>query len=187
MAVAITTKRWTIEELHSLPDDGNKYELVDGQLFVTPAPRQYHQLIVHKLAAALMPYVVANGLGLVWQARSVVRWGENEVEPDLFVRSEPMDSHADWKDAPKPFLVVEALSDSTRRRDLREKRRFYVEALQAPEYWIVDPEERSVRIVRRDVADVVETRTLTWHPAGAREPLVIDLALIFATGVSPKQ
>ena len=75
MAVAIGTKRWTLEEVHSLPDDGNKYELVRGQLFVTPAPRQYHQVIVNRMAAALMPFVAENRLGYVWQARSVVRAG----------------------------------------------------------------------------------------------------------------
>ena len=59
------TKRWTLEELHSLPDDGNKYELVRGDLFVTPPPSEEHETILARLHALLIPYVAANALGMV--------------------------------------------------------------------------------------------------------------------------
>lgn len=179
MAVAVATKRWTIEELHRLPDDVNKYELVDGQLFVTPAPRQYHQFIISKVTEILVPYVAANGLGMVWQARSVIRWGDNEVEPDLFVRAKSVDLDADWKDAPCAILVVEVLSDSTRRRDLKEKRQLYVERIGIPEYWIADPESRTVRVIRPGAADLTTDATLFWLPEGVTQPLTIQLAAIF--------
>lgn len=177
--MAVATRRWSIEELHSLPDDGNKYELVRGQLFVTPAPREHHQFVTHRLAELLTPFVLTNGLGMVWQARSIVRWGENEVEPDLFVRAANPDPDAEWKDAPLPVLVVEVLSDSTRRRDLREKRELYIDEMRIPEYWIVDPEARTVRVVRPGVADVVVGAALTWRPDGVAEPLTIELAAVF--------
>lgn len=179
MAVAVATKRWTIEELHSLPDDGNKYELVRGQLFVTPAPRQHHQVVINNLTEALLPYVVANRLGQVWQARSIVRWGENEVEPDLFVRAVHPTPAADWAGAPRPILVIEVLSDSTRRRDLTEKRQLYIDEMGVPEYWIVDPESRTVHVVRPGMPDLPLDAMLTWLPAGATTELAIPIASIF--------
>lgn len=179
MAVAVATKRWTIEELHSLPDDGNKYELVLGQLFVTPAPRQYHQFITHRLADLLMPFVLAYGLGMVWQARSIIRWGDNEVEPDIFVRAVGSSPEAEWTEAPRPLLVIEVLSDATRRRDLKEKRELYIDEMRIPEYWIVDPDARSVRVARPGGPDTVTQTTLTWLPDGVAEPLTIDLGAVF--------
>jgi Uma2 family endonuclease len=86
MHVATNTKRWTLEELHSLPDDGNKYELVRGELFVTPPPNDDHETILSRLSRILDRYVEANGLGLVYHPRSVVRVDGSEVEPDLMVR-----------------------------------------------------------------------------------------------------
>ena len=71
MAVSVVLKRWTLEELHSLPDDGNKYELVHGELFVTPPPSAPHQDIIARLARVLDRYVDEQRLGWVYQARSV--------------------------------------------------------------------------------------------------------------------
>lgn len=179
MAVAVATKRWTLEELHSLPDDGNRYELVGGQLFVTPAPRQLHQVIVHNIAGVLAPYVAAHGLGRVWQARSVIRWGQDEVEPDVFVRARIADPDADWSTAPRPILVVEVLSDTTRRRDVHEKRRFYLEVVGVPEYWIVDPDSRTIRVARPACADLVADAELSWRPDGAAHALSIPVSALF--------
>ena len=86
MLMATQTKRWTLEELHRLPDDGNKYELVRGNLFVTPAPTEAHETILARLTMILVPYVAANELGLVYRPRAVVRFDGSEVEPDLMVR-----------------------------------------------------------------------------------------------------
>ncbi|HEY2165238.1 MAG TPA: Uma2 family endonuclease, partial [Gemmatimonadaceae bacterium] len=86
MQVAIKTKLWTLDDLHSLPDDGNSYELVRGELFVTPAPTGQHESILAALSALLTPYVVENRLGLVYRPRAVFRFEDSEVEPDLMVR-----------------------------------------------------------------------------------------------------
>ena len=67
-------KRWTLEEVHNLPDDGNKYELVRGELFVTPPPTDDHETIAARLARMLDPFVAANGLGMLyWLRMSNVR------------------------------------------------------------------------------------------------------------------
>src|SRR5512138_944881 len=107
-------KKWTLEELDSLPDDGNKYELIHGDLFVTPAPTQSHETILARLTRILDPYVGANDLGYVYRPRAVIIVGDDtEVEPDLTVRQPPEDASAGWASVPLPILVVEVISDST--------------------------------------------------------------------------
>ena len=139
--MAINTKRWTLAELHSLPNDGNKYELIDGELFVTPTPAPRHERILGRLTRILEPYVEANAFGCVYHPRSVVRVRDSEVEPDLMVRQEIPKDLTDWAEAPVPILVVEVISEFTRRREHVQKRTFYLDAAIA-EYWIVDPDER---------------------------------------------
>jgi Uma2 family endonuclease len=178
MHMATRTKQWTLEEIHSLPDDGNKYELVRGELFVTPPPSEDHETILARLSRILDPYVAANGLGMVYHPRSVMRFEGSEVEPDLMVRQPRIDKGRDWDDAPTPILIVEVLSGSTRRRDHVQKRELYLDA-GVPEYWIVDPEDVSIRVVRAGLTDEVITDQLTWSPRGARQPLIVDLAAIF--------
>ena len=112
MSVAVAVKKWTLAELHRLPEDGNKYELVYGELFVTPAPTYEHETILAKLARILDPYVAAHGLGFVYHPRAVVQRKGSEVEPDLQVcqlhpRGTRMRS---WRTAPIP---IRALSTST--------------------------------------------------------------------------
>ncbi len=175
MHMATRTKHWTLEDVHSLPDDGTKYELVRGELFVTPPPTYDHEDILARLNRVLVPYVDANGLGLVHLARSVVRFEGSEVEPDLFVSPEGGTS---WDDAPTPILVVEVLSPSTRRRDQTQKRELYLDAGVA-EYWIVDGERREVRVIRREQPDSVASGELVWHPAGGAEALRIRLDEVF--------
>jgi Uma2 family endonuclease len=176
--MAINTKRWTLAELHSLPDDGNKYELVEGELFVTPAPTPRHERILGRLTRILTPYVEANGLGRVYHPRSVVRFRDSEVEPDLMVRNEIPNDLTDWGKAPVPILVVEVISEFTRQREHVEKRTFYLDAAIA-EYWIVDPDERSICIVKANHHDDIVTERLQWSPTGSREPLSIQLSEVF--------
>jgi Uma2 family endonuclease len=177
MHMAQTTHGWTLEELHRLPDDGNKYELVRGELFVTPPPSVAHEEVASLLGRILEHHVARVGLGRVYHPRAVLRVLESEVEPDLMVRA-PTRPNADWADAPLPILVVEILSDSTRRRDHVQKREFYLDA-GVPEYWIVDGQQRTIRVAGLGRDDVVATESLAWHPAGSSEPLVIDVRTFF--------
>ena len=177
-AVAIDIKRWTLDELHSLPDDGNKYEVVRGVLFVTPAPTWQHESILAALSAALSPYVVANGLGLVYHPRAVLRFEDSEVEPDLMVRRPSREANVDWTTAPLPSLIVEVLSPLTRSRDRKEKRTIYGDA-RIQEYWIVDPEQKTVTVIARNELDRTVRDTLVWYPAEAAEALEIKLSDIF--------
>lgn len=179
MVVAIKTKRWTLAELHSLPDDGNKYELIAGELFVTPAPTDAHETIAAKLTRLLDPFVAAHGRGYVYHPRAVFRYKGSEVEPDLMVRAANPSRKGDRAKAPKPLLIVEILSPSTWRRDHEIKKDFYMES-GVPEYWIVDPEQREVVVVRHKQPDAVTAHALLWTPPGISHSLRIDVSRLFA-------
>jgi Uma2 family endonuclease len=180
MAVATQVRKWTLEEVHRLPEDGNKYELVRGELFVSPPPSIEHETIAARLNGILAPYVAANALGLVYRPKAVMRFEGSEVEPDLMVRlphPSPRNSDRDWNTAPVPILVAEILSPYSRRRDFGEKKRLYLDAGVA-EYWIVDPDDRSIT-VEQGKGTRTERNQLIWAPLGATAPLTFDVASVF--------
>jgi Uma2 family endonuclease len=177
MYMALETRPWTRADLDRLPDDGNRYEVIDGALLVTPPPSEVHQEIVAWLNARLVPYVAEENLGYVYHPRSVVMTDDEQVEPDLMVR--PLRKHLDgWLSAPVPLLVIEVLSGSTRKVDAHVKRDFYAR-LGVPEYWIVDRFSRTVTRCSA-AAEHTETAPYAWHPAGASKTLVLDLDALWA-------
>jgi len=171
-------KVWTLPELHSLPDDGNKYELIHGELLVTPPPAGEHEEILARLSEQLGRLVTACKLGRVYHPRAVVQFKGSEVEPDLMVRKPHPRPQDGWEAAPIPMLVVEVISPSTRRRDREQKKQFYLETGVA-EYWIVDPEARAITVIRADDADRVALESLTWMPPGMVDGIEIRVADIF--------
>ena len=177
MSMAVKQRAWTLEMLHALPDDGNKYELVRGDLFVTPAPSPAHETILARLNAILVPYVLAQRLGYVYGSKSVLRFEGSHTEPDLTVRAQ-IRHNASWDEAPVPILAVEISSPATFRRDRKEKRSLYVDAA-VTEYWIVDGNARTITVVRRGHPDLVARDVIRWHPAGATEPLDAPLVEVF--------
>jgi len=179
VAMSMPAKAWTLEELHRLPDDGNKYEVIRGELFVTPPPSVDHEEMLARLSAILTGYVEKHGLGKVYHPRSVIRFEGSEAEPDLMVRAVPSGVHGNaWEKLPPPVLVVEVLSATTRRRDLVNKREYYLDA-GVGEYWVLDGDRREIRVIRRGDQDVIARESLVWRaaPAGA---LVLDVVALFA-------
>lgn len=177
--MATATKLWTIEELHRLPDDGNKYELVRGALFVTPAPGVPHEEIAVRLTHLIYAYVVTNRLGYVYHPRSSIMFEGSEVEPDLMVRQpHPDRDDPTWENAPTPSLVVEIVSRITARRDRHEKRTLYMDA-GIPEYWIVDRFAKTITIVQPRLTDVVVHDRMLWQPYGISTPLLFNLSEVF--------
>jgi Uma2 family endonuclease len=177
MPVAETARAWTLDDLYALPDDGNKYELIRGELFVTPAPSTGHETVLARLTRILDPYVVANDLGFVFHPRAALRFEGSEAEPDLMVRRRESPDQ-DWETMPPPSLLVEVLSPSTRRRDRKEKPDFYLDAGVA-DYWIVDPETKTITSIRRGEADALHRKMVRWWPKGAAEPIDVVLTELF--------
>ena len=178
MAMSMPAKAWTLEELHRLPDDGNKYELIRGELFVTPPPSVDHEEILARLSAVVTQYVERQGLGRVYHPRAVIRYERSEAEPDLMVRAVPADARGNaWEELPPPLLVVEAISPTTRRRDLVSKREYYLDA-GVGEYWVLDGERREVHVIRPGQSDAIVRDSLVWRAAAA-EPLMFDVVALF--------
>ncbi len=180
MAMSQSYGGWTLEMVHALPDDGNRYEVVDGELLVTPAPTFAHQRAALLLAPLLASYAESIGLAVAFAPYEVRIAGPGEVQPDIITFPFPSDPASTRFTALEDLtLAVEILSPNTAHEDRGRKRRLY-QAGGVPEYWIVDLTRRVVERWRPDddAAEVV-TGLLSWKP-NAREPeLVIDLPALF--------
>jgi Uma2 family endonuclease len=130
-----------------LPDDGKRYEILDGELYVTPAPSPLHQRVSKRLQRKLEDYFEARGLGEVFNAPIDMILGRHDVaQPDILVVTNPSQISGRGIEG-APLLVVEVLSPSTRRHDREVKMRRYA-ALAIPHYWIVDPEGKWIACYR---------------------------------------
>ena len=178
-----TERHWTVDEVLALPSDGNRYEVVDGELLVTPAASVKHQYLLGELYARLRAYLEAQPVGTVFFAPAdCFIDADAYVQPDLFVVPGTIATLPDdWREMPRPILVVEVLSPSTLRADRHVKRPRYQRA-HVDEYWIVDPEWRTIERWRPkdDVGETIGDQ-LEWRPAGASEPFRLDLRDYFAT------
>lgn len=180
MATASPT-HWTVDMVHALPDDRNRYEVIDGELFVTPAPILPHQRAVLQLALWLDPYVRSHGIGEVIASPADVEFGRDTlVQPDLFVM--PLGSGPlprTWKEIGRLLLAVEVLSPSSARADRRVKRRLY-QRQSVPEYWIIDVNARVIERWRPgDERPEILSERLAWQPDPNVAPLEVDLEVYF--------
>jgi Uma2 family endonuclease len=140
--------RITWNDVQQMPDDGNRYEAIEGELHVTPAPSLRHQRISMRMTLILHRILVEPGLGELFFAPTGVEFPATEegVQPDLlFVSNERRGILADPWIRGAPDLVIEILSPTTAGRDRGVKRKLYARQGVA-EYWIVDPESESVEV-----------------------------------------
>ncbi|GIW00301.1 Uma2 family endonuclease [Roseiflexus sp.] len=137
---------WTLADWEALPDDGNRYEIIDGVLYMTTAPHSFHQWIILSLIQFVGLPVRERGLGYMFMAPiGVIMPGFDPVQPDLiFIRAERADLFRNGRIYGVPDLIVEVLSPGTRAYDERVKLAAYA-AAGVPEYAIVDPEAHQVR------------------------------------------
>jgi Uma2 family endonuclease len=148
--MATTVKRLTYFDLDTIPEqhEGDRHELIDGELVVTPSPAPRHQVIAKNLIFRLEQHIDERDLGTLIPAPIDVVLAPGDVLiPDvIFVRREERNAIGDRAIMSPPSLVIEILSPGTRRRDLNAKRLLYAR-YQVPEYWIVDPDARSVAVL----------------------------------------
>jgi Uma2 family endonuclease len=161
---------WTYRDLAALPEDRLRHELVDGEHVVTPSPAVAHQVILWNLTELLAPYLRASPIGTALTGPVDVKLSFSTVlVPDLvYFTAERFARVVNEKHATAaPDLVVEILSPGTRRRDKGRKRAVY-DREGVREYWIVDPEARSITALRRPRADagLTDVTTLTADAGG---------------------
>lgn len=147
----VSIARMTIEELHRLPEDGNRYELIDGEVYVSAAPRRKHQRISAELFGLLQPFTKQHGLGEAYHAAFDVFLEPGKqtcVQPDiLFVARGRLAIVQEDGVHGSPDLVIEITSESTYRTDLTTKGELYRRS-GVKEYWIVDPYAQNVLVYR---------------------------------------
>src|SRR5438552_8319855 len=125
-AATPTPTRWTADMVRALPDDGNRYEVIDGELFVIPAPNIRHQRGVAGIQIPLTLYTRSTGFGETLMAPADISTREDRlVQPDVFVFPCGQTPVRDWADITHLLLAVEVLSPSTARADRQVKRRLY--------------------------------------------------------------
>ena len=171
---------YTAEMVRALPDDGNRYEVVHGELLVTPAPRMWHQEVIRRLTTRLSAYLEVERAGHLVLSPADISWGPDTlVQPDVFVVPLEDARTLDWARITRLLLVIEVLSPSSRRADRFTKRLEY-QRQGVPLYWVVDPDERQVEVwTPSDAFPRFERERLVWQPAGAASSFTLDLAELF--------
>jgi len=175
-------RRWTVDDLDDLRDDGSRYEVIDGDLFVTPSPSWRHQEAIAELHGMLRAYLRRERVGHAFFAPADVIFSPNRgVQPDIFVVP-LVGGHRPgaFADVGRLLLAVEVLSPTTARADRVAKRTLFREE-GVTEYWVVDLESRTIeRSTPSESRVEVLVDEMTWAPDGVADPLVINVAEYFA-------
>jgi Uma2 family endonuclease len=182
MSGATSPPEWTYAEYARLPDDGNRYEVLDGEVLVTPSPGTRHQRIAARLWRALDVYVREYGLGeVLWDLDLLFVTGQF-LRPDMiFVPNAERRRLTERGMEGVPGLIVEVVSPSSVRIDRVQKPARYAD-FGVPEYWVVDPDRRAILIwdFERGAAEPrVETGMALWQPEPGTPPLGIDVPALF--------
>ena len=201
MGMPQTVDVWTAEMVRTLPDDGKRYECVDGELLMSPAPSFPHQRIVLGLYVRLREYLARQPVGEAVVSPADIELDRHTlVQPDVFVvpigAAGPPRS---WRDVEGLLLAIEVLSPSTARYDRIVKRGKFQRA-GVPEYWVVDLDARLVERWRPgDERPEILSESLVWQPGTAAgrvasatpvtpgAPLVLDLPALFAEAVPERR
>lgn len=139
---------WTYSHYAALPEDGERYEIVDGVLYMAPSPNRWHQDAVLMISHYLLTHVKLKGLGQVFVAPFDVELASNNVvQPDIIVvLNAGQEKVKDTRIIGAPDLVVEVASPATATYDRRVKYDAYAQA-GIPEYWIADPAAKTVEVL----------------------------------------
>ena len=175
-----TAPEWTYAEYARMPDDGNRYEVIDGEVCVTPAPGIPHQRVAAELFMLLHEYVRTHRLGeMLWDVDVLFLSGQF-LRPDMvFVPPDAELSDRGVESAPE--LVIEVLSPHSKRIDRIRKPPRYRD-FGVPEYWMVDPEHRRIERHRlaADAGPEICTDVLRWQPSAAAPALELSVSTVFA-------
>jgi len=173
--MAVTARRFTVDEVLSWPDDGNRYELVDGVLIVTPAPVPVHQVVAFRLATAIGRRLPPKSGVYVGTPGEILIRPDLKMEPDVLVfRTASLDRK--WEEIHDHLLAVEVFSPSSRIQDRELKRNAYLQ-VGVREVWLVDPDQKMVFVSRPNgPIDEPHDRLLPWRlpPGDTADPIVLE-------------
>jgi Uma2 family endonuclease len=167
----------TEEDYYNLPDNGMRYQLIEGELYMAPAPNLYHQTISGNLEFIFRAYLEQNPLGILLHAPfDVVFHGESIWQPDIFVVLNA-NRHIlkEQRCEGVPDFIIEILSQNNRELDLHTKRTIYARQ-GVTEYWIIDPEAKEILIYRFD-ENINEPVTRIKSPVKATSSLFPGLTI----------
>ncbi len=176
MAMALAVPRYSVRDLESFPDDGNRYELLDGLLLVTPAPSLGHQAVVSRLMETLQTYLRSSG-AMVYSPGSVEVEPRVHLEPDILVVpvTEPMSK---WNDIRDWWLAVEVSGRGSQVYDRDFKFAAYA-ALGVRDVWRVDLQDRCVVVKAGDGNEMTHWKSFSWGPESLDRPVTIEVASLF--------
>ena len=173
----------TAEDYRALPENGPRYQLVQGELFMAPAPNRYHQDIVGNIMFLLRKYLEQHPIGKLYAAPFDIFLTEHNVfQPDIvFVNNDRLSTLKVFGLEGAPTLVVEILSESSVRLDRVTKKQVYT-ASGVLELWLVDPEEKTVTVFR--LQEDSEQPAGVWKESDRFQSkcfpgLIIDAAEVF--------
>jgi len=175
-------RHWTVEDLEDLPSDGNRYEVIDGELFVTPAPSYRHGAAVGEIFARLREFLRRERVGFAFGAPIDIGFAADRVvEPDVVILPLIAGRRPEhFRDVRRVLVAIEVVSPSSARADRVDKRDLY-RAEGVAEYWVVDLDARVIeRSTPSDARVEVLDEEITWRCEGAAEPFVMDLTDYFA-------
>ena len=178
MGMAISVPRYTLEALEQFPDDGNRLELLDGFLLVTPSPRAVHQRIASRMHVRLVAGVETPGYGCVVSPGAISVPPHTQLLPDILVYPARFGPSVDWADVSEHWLAIEVLSRSSRIYDREIKRDAYF-ALGVKQVWLVDIADLSVTACRSPTEHEVIRDIVRWRVADLDVLVSIDLREIF--------
>lgn len=180
-------KRWSADEARRLneqtPTWWPRYEVIDGELLVSPSPRIAHQIAVGEIAFLLKSFFDGRRtVDVLTAPADITLETDTTVSPDIFVCSRVAGRHVKhWSAVESLLLVVEVLSPSTAQND-RVKKRDYFMRNNVGEYWIVDLDARLVERWRHgDTRPEIVSERLEWRHEDSRESFVLDLPTFFAS------
>jgi Uma2 family endonuclease len=181
MAMPITVPRYTLADLERFPDDGNRYELLDGVLIVTPAPGERHEVAVARVTRAVQDALFEDGFGIVATHGAIQIPDHTNLEPDLIAYADDGgELGRPWTEPRRWWLAVEVLSRGSRIYDREWKRRAYLD-IGVETVWIVDPQQKVVEVWGPDGERRLGLgETLRWAPSDHPDRAVtIELAALF--------
>lgn len=179
MGMALAIPRYTIEDLDGFPDDGNRYELLDGVLLVTPSPATSHQIVASRLQTLLAVSLQQTGHAHVVGPGAMQSPPGTQLQPDILVFPARFSPETKWVEITEHWLAVEVLSRSSRIYDREFKRDAYF-ALGVKQVWLVDRINKCVEVGRgRGISEVVRD-AIRWRPPVQDVVVTIPLNEVFA-------